>query len=175
MADPLYRVRQFLRAARAAPLTNEELERVRSVLDDAALALYQTMPLGDQHHSLKIFDALRAQGYDAPPLLQAALLHDVAKRNLGLGYRTGVILLKKISPHALERIASENARSWRHPFYVSLHHPALGAEMAQRAGVDERAAQLIRAHQETSPQFCGNDAVLLQEWQCALKRLDDVN
>lgn len=175
MADPLYRVRQFLRAARAAPLTNEELERVRTVLDDGASALYQTMPLGDQHHSLKIFDALRAQGYSARPLLQAALLHDVAKRNVGLGYRTGVIVLKKISPQALARAASDNPRSWRHPFYISLHHPELGAELAARVGVDKGALVLIRAHQQETPAFTGNDAARLSEWHHALKQLDDVN
>src|SRR5258708_37738716 len=101
MKDLLYRVRQFLSAANATPLTIEEVERVRSVLNDAQLALYQTMPLGDQRHGLNIFDALVAQGNDAHPLLQAALLHDVAKRQVGLGYRTGVILLNKLSQTAL--------------------------------------------------------------------------
>lgn len=175
MSDPLYRVRQFLRAVRAARLTPAEAARVREVLHDDGFALYQTMPPGDQRHSLKIFDALRAAGQDAPPLLQAALLHDVAKRRVGLTYRTGVILLKKFSPGSVERIASADPRSWRHPFYLSLCHPALGADLAARAGVDARAVSLIRAHQEQAPVFAGADAAPLCEWHRALQQLDDVN
>ncbi len=175
MGNPFYRVRQFFRAARAMPLTQQEIERLRAVLNDDALALYQTMPLGDQRHSLNIFDALIAQGYNARPLLQAALLHDVGKRNIGLAHRTGVILLDKISLTALARVASDNAESWRHPFYVSLHHPQIGAELAARVGVEENALALIRAHQEKSHAFTGSDAKQLCEWHDALKALDDVN
>ncbi len=173
--DPLYRIRQFFHALRAVPLTMQEQERVQTVLNPDAFVLYQTMPLGDQRHSLKIFDALDAQGYRATPLLQAALLHDVAKRNVGLVYRTGVILLKRFAPDALPRVASANEKSWRYPFYVSLHHPVLGAQLAARAGVDELALALMRAHQESAPAFHGAAAAQLTEWHRALKLLDDVN
>jgi hypothetical protein len=172
MPGPLYRVRQFLRALRAAPLTPAERERVQTVLTHEAFALYQTMPPGDQRHALVIFDALVAQGYRARPLLQAALLHDVAKRNIGLGYRTGVIVLNKVSPRALQRIARAKTNDWRYPFYVSLHHPELSAELATRAGVTEPTLSLIRAHQSAAPSF--QDAQLC-EWHRALKRLDDMN
>lgn len=148
---------------------------MRTVLPPEAAALYQTMPLGDQRHSLKLFDALLTQGYDAHPLLQAALLHDVAKRKVGLGYRTAVILLNKVSPTALRRIATANIRSWRYPFYLSLHHPALGAELAAAVGASDHAVTLIRAHQEQAPLFTGADATALCEWHRALKALDDVN
>lgn len=175
MKDPLYRVRQFFSAVRAEPLTETERERIRTVLNDDAFALYQTMPLGDQRHSLHIFDALRAQGQDAVPLLQAALLHDVAKRNLGLGYRTAVILLNKFSPNALAHVARRDRNSWRYPFHVSLHHPALGAELAHNAGISGDALTLIRAHQDTAPRFQGPDSAKLCAWHLALKQLDDVH
>lgn len=175
MKDPLYRVRQFFSAVQAAPLTPDEEDRIRIVLNDDAFALYQSMPLGDQRHSLKIFDALRAQGQNAPPLLQAALLHDVAKRSVGLVYRTGVILVKQLAPHALEKIASANRNSWRHRFYLSLHHPELGAQLAQDAGVSTDALTLIRAHQEQTPRFEGPASATLHAWHRALKQLDDVH
>lgn len=178
--DPFYRVRQFLSAIKATPLTNQEIERVRAVLNPDAMALYQSMPLGDQRHSLKILDALCAQGYTAPPLLQAALLHDVAKRDVGLGYRTAVILMNKFSPNLLSRVAGANPDSWRFPFYRSLHHPTLGAELAARAGVPEDALMLIREHQSKSPMLASvdaasGDAAPLDEWHRALKQLDDAN
>lgn len=175
MNDPLYRVRQLLRAANAQPLSRQEIERVQTVLTPDALALYQTMPLGDQHHSLVILDALRAQGYNDRPLLQAALLHDVAKRKIGLGHRTGVVVLNKWSADALARWASDDTNSWRYPFYVSLHHPELGAEMAARVGIDPDAVELIRVHQVAAPTFSGADAARLEQWHHALKALDDVN
>ncbi len=167
-----YRVQQFLRAAKAAPLTTAEMERVRACLDERAVALYQTMPPGDQRHALVIYDALVAEGYRARPLLQAALLHDVAKRNINLAYRTGVVLLNKISPNALARAARANPRDWRYPFYVSLHHPEMGAALAAQVGITEPALTLMRAHQTAAPAF---DDAQLQEWHRALKLLDDVN
>jgi hypothetical protein len=175
MNDPLYRVRQFLRAAHAAPLSAQENERVRAILNEQALALYQSMPMGDQRHSLAILDALESQGHTALPLLQAALLHDVAKRNVGLVHRTGVILLNKLSPGALRTIASDNPQSWRYPFYLSLNHPDLGAAWAAEAGVEHDTIALIRAHQEHNPVFQGPCAPQLQAWHRELKQLDDVS
>jgi hypothetical protein len=175
MKDPLYRVRQFLRAANAPPLSRREIERVQTVLSGDALALYQSMPPGDQRHSLVIFDALREQGYNDRPLLQAALLHDVAKRHIGLAHRTGVVVLNTWSWHALGQWASADPGSWRYPFYVSLHHPELGAELAARVGIEQEALELIRAHQVAEPVFRGNNAASLEQWHRALKTLDDVN
>lgn len=175
MSDPLYRVRQFLHSARAMPLTGAEVERVCAVLKDDALALYQTMSAGDQRHSLNILNELSARGHTASPLLQAALLHDVAKRDVGLVYRAGVIVFNKVSPRAVSRLASANPRSWRYPFYLALHHPKLGAELAARAGVQEYALALIRAHQDKAPIFQGPEAARLALWHDALKALDDVN
>lgn len=164
-----------MRAVNAAPLSNSACQRVRAVLNDDAFALYQTMPPADQRHALDIYDGLRAQGFTARPLFQAALLHDVAKRELGLAYRTGVVLLNRITPLALARAANPNPKSWRYPFYVSLHHPELGAELAACAGVDERARDLIRTHQVDTCAFKGSDAAQLTEWHKALKALDDVS
>lgn len=168
----VYRVQQFVRAVRTPPLNETERARVRDFLGDRAFALYQTMPRGDQRHALNIFDGLVAHGYHDRPLLEAALLHDVAKRNLGLGYRTSVIFLNKLSPDALARVARANPDDWRYPFYVSLHHPEMGAELAACAGVTEPTLTLIRAHQDNTPRF---EDAQLDAWRRALKQLDDVN
>lgn len=173
--DPLYRIRQWVRAANALPLTPEECQRVRGSLNDAAFALYQTMPPGDQRHSLKIHDTLVRQGFRARPLLEAALLHDVAKRDVSLRYRTCAVLLNKLSPHAVELVASASPRSWRYPFYVALHHPEIGAGLAAQAGCQELTPALIRAHQTDAPQFDCAQAQSLRAWHRALKSLDDIN
>ncbi len=146
----------------------------------SALELYKKMPLGDQRHTLTILRGLQAEGYSAQPLLQAALFHDIAKGPVGLVHRTVVILANALSPSILPRLASADPHSWRHPFYLSLHHPELGAELAQREGLDPRAVTLIRRHQVALPLPDANAAAQepepeLDRWQRALKKLDDQN
>lgn len=171
-----YRVRQVWLTLHAAPLSETETRRVREYLaDDKALALFQTMPPADQRHSLNILDELLAQGHGARPLVQAALLHDVAKRRVGLGARIGVVLMNALAPGLLARVASPNVRNWRYPFYLSLHHPELGAALAAAAGLDPRAVELMRAHQTVAPPFQGPDAESLRTWHRALKARDDVS
>jgi hypothetical protein len=72
-------------------------------------------------------------------------------------------------------VASRQLHSWRYPFYLSLHHPEIGADRAAAAGLDPRAVELIRAHQASAPDFEGAEAESLRLWHRALKALDDVN
>ncbi len=167
-----YRVQQFWSAARAQPLGPADLRLVSDHLPRAAVELFQTMPLGDQRHSLTVARALLAQGYRQRPLLQAALLHDVAKARVGLAHRTVVVVSNAISKKLVPRLASPNFKSWRYPFYLSWHHPELGAEAAARTGVDARALTLIRQHQ--SPLSATADTEM-SEWRRALKLVDDQN
>jgi hypothetical protein len=48
----------------------------------------------------------------------------------------------------LARLASANERSWRYPFHLYLHHPALSADAALAAGCSTRAASFIRGSTE---------------------------
>ena len=130
------------------------------------------MRVSDQRHSLTILQGLLAQGWTDLPLMQAALLHDQAKARIGLWARTLVILLNAFEKSWLPSLASPNPRSWRYPLYLSLHHPELGAEAAERAGLDPRAVSLIRQHQSPPARREGDE---LSAWQHALKALDDQN
>ncbi len=169
----LYRVRQFFAAVRARQLDETELGLVRRYLPEGGVELFQSMRVSDQRHSLIILNGLLAQGHDDLPLLQAALLHDLAKARVGLVPRTIVILLNAVSRQLLPRLASPDPRSWRYPFYLSLHHPELGAQAAARVGLDPRAVLLIARHQSPPPTDAPGDE--LTQWQCALKLLDDQN
>jgi hypothetical protein len=181
MSGPLYRARQFFEAVFAWRLDEDELRLAREYLPNRAFELFQTMPLGDQRHSLTILRTLLAQGYREAPLLQAALLHDVAKARVGLWHRTVVILLNAVSKNLLPRLASPDPRSWRYPFYLSQHHPELGAEAAARVGIDPLAATLIRQHQLPLPPHSNDHEPArpaerdLTEWRRVLKAIDDQN
>ena len=150
-----YRVRQFAAAvaARWEPLPEGERAEARAWLPVAARSLFDRMPRNDQRHSLNVLRTLAAAGHAEPALMQAALLHDVAKSTGGvtLLHRVAAVLLKAVRPDWLARMAQRPAPArsdWRYPFWAHANHPRLGAEMAAAAGCDPLALTLIRRHQE---------------------------
>jgi len=105
----------------------------------------------------------------------AALLHDVGKSGGGLRlwHRVLIVLIKALWPQLLDRLAEEEPRSWRYPFFVHQHHPELGAQLAQAAGCSTTTVALIRRHQEPSannPLSTHRDKLL-----AALQEADGVN
>jgi len=151
----VYRVRQFVSAvvAYVRPLAADERAQARAWLPESAWPLFDAMPRNDQRHSLNVLRSLRAADHDDPALLQAALLHDVAKSAGGvtLFHRVAVVLLKIARPDWAARMAQTQAPacgSLRYPFWAHANHPRLGAEMAAAAGCDPLAVALIRRHQE---------------------------
>jgi hypothetical protein len=123
-------------------------------LPTAAWPLFDAMPRHDQHHSLNVLRALHASGHDEPALMQAALLHDVAKSTGGvtLFHRIAVVLLKVVRPDWAARLTQTPVPArgnLRYPFWVLANHPQISAEMAAAAGCDPLAVTLIRRHQET--------------------------
>lgn len=146
-----YRVHQF--AASLAPrVTAEEQSALARWLPPQGVDIFQRMLLRDQRHSLDVCHALRAAGHDQPDLLAAALLHDVAKtvqpgHRLGLVHRVLVVLMEAVKPGWVAEVARSDPGDWRYPFYVHLHHPEQGAELASKAGCSPLTVALIRRHQ----------------------------
>jgi len=176
----LYRSRQFFQALGAGltPLTPKERGLAWEHLPEAARYLFDAMPPADQRHSLKVLAALQDVGCDHPALLQAALLHDCAKREGGvlLWHRVALVLLQALWPALPARRAAEPAPAradWRFPMWTYLHHPERGAELATGAGCDPLAVMLIRRHQEPPTAHAGDpsrDGLL-----AALQAADDDN
>jgi hypothetical protein len=75
------------------------------------------------------------------------------------------VLLGRLAPGLLRRLASNEPRSWRHPFHLYLHHPSMSAELILRAGGSPRAAAFVRG------MAVGADARL----QRALTEADDAS
>ena len=201
----LYRAFQFFAALKASlpawaggGLTDTDKTFVNTILTTPAQRqLFARMSPNDQRHALAVGRTLQQAGYQQPALLQAGLLHDVAK-SLGqpIPYRVAIVLLKAFWPGLLERISksANQPRSaangeWRmangessftlhpssfilHPFIIHAHHPAIGAAWAEEAGCEPLAVRLIARHQETlTGQPAGEEEKLL----AALQWADNLN
>jgi hypothetical protein len=118
-----YRSSQFFKAV-GAWVTDDERALVGSVLTaPAQQALFDRMPAADQRHAVDLLCTLRAEGHDHPALMEAALLHDVAKSGAGITvfHRVAVVLLQAFRPAWLARDAEPGlpgwgVNLWRRPF-----------------------------------------------------------
>lgn len=140
----MHRVEQFFGHLRAG-VGADEVARAHWLLSTDARSLFDAMPVADRRHALDVVRRLTEAGHDDRDLLVAALLHDAAKGNrMRLWHRVGGVLLAAVAPRLLSRLASPEPRSWRYPFHLYLHHAALSADAAGRAGCSPRTVALIR-------------------------------
>jgi hypothetical protein len=161
----VHRVGQFVSHVRAR-VDPSEVALVERVLPPRGQELFAGMPVADRRHGLDVAQRLLASGHEDPDLLAAALLHDAGKgHRLRLWHRVSGVLLEAVAPGGLRRLSSSDARSWRHPFHLYLHHDAISAELAVSAGCAPRAGAFIRG------QPAETDASL----QAALKAADDAS
>jgi hypothetical protein len=161
-----YRVWQFFTALRAQ-VSDEELSQIARVLTPASLALFRSMAIQDQRHSLDVYTTLQQAGHTNPHLLTAALLHDVGKSITRLypWQRAIIVLLDRFSPRLaaylsrsdglpdqipspLEGCTPDWPKGWRRAFIANAHHAEIGARWAQEAGCSSQSISLIRRHQD---------------------------
>jgi hypothetical protein len=144
-----YRLRQFWRYLRPAPLGPDERAEVLGVLPPKLAALFWQMPPGEQAHGLRVLRAVRAARPEAPAeLLQAALLHDAGKLRapLSLAGRAVVVLAGRLLPAQAARWGRGEPRGWRRPFVTAAQHAEWGAALAAAAGAPPLTVALVRRH-----------------------------
>ncbi len=152
-----YRLRQGLGALR--PTVPADRDAILATLPGPeAAAAFRALSPHDQAHLCRTFRALRENGVTDRDLLVAGLLHDLAKGGapgvpgrVRLVDRVLRVLLRRLAPGALVRLARLPAPRWRAGLALAVHHPRLGAERAARLGVSEHACWLIAHHEAGAP------------------------
>lgn len=150
MATVISRIGQGLRALFAFALPVDE-NAVRQVLTPDLYRLFQRMIRSEQLHSIRVMKTLRAQGYNQPDLLTAALLHDVGKSRYGMTLPERVIasLILKASHSTYEyyRDAADlKPKGWRRALVIAAQHPAWSADDMAAAGASSLAISLACRH-----------------------------
>lgn len=138
-----YRSRQLFASLR--PRVDPALrDEAFALLSEPERQLFDSMTPRDQQHCLDVYRRLRDQHSDRD-LLVAALLHDCGKGQIALWHRVASVLLSASAPSLLRRAAVAGVgANWRQALYRCLHHPELGARMAEQAGSSPRVVALIR-------------------------------
>ncbi|MCB0193317.1 MAG: hypothetical protein KDJ65_15330 [Anaerolineae bacterium] len=195
-----YRVYQFFAALKAylpawagglrGELSTSDRDLVNSILTmPSQRRLFDRMSPNDQRHAIAVARTVQQAGHSHPALLQAALLHDVAK-SLGqpLIHRVIIVLLEAFRPQLLVRLSNPTSLSpsparntnppsiipdpssfpwWQRPFIIHAHHPAIGADWAKAAYCDALTVELILNHQAaltSIPEDNGRRLLEILQW-----------
>ena len=166
MLQQMYgRVRQFVRAV-TQHMGEADHAFVRANLPAKALPLFYAMHPADQVHARNVAYTSRAlAGERGLPeeqrafLIRCALLHDVGRRkgDLDILGKVFAVLMMHYLPSASARLM-EHPGHLGHALYVYRHHPAIGAALLRKIGMEEEAAVIERHHMAAAP---GDSPVLM--------------
>ena len=141
--------KRFFGSLRPGGPPRADVDWVSSTLSSAELGLWQRMSGPDRRHSARIGRraAERLGDRASPPVLAAALLHDVGKIDAGLGTWGRVVATLSAMV-----AGADSAEHWirstgftrRVGLYV--HHPRLGGDMLEMAGSDPLTVAWAREH-----------------------------
>lgn len=141
-----------------APLTAAEYKEVaRWLPSSSAFALFHTMSLADQRHSLRVCQRLQERGCTDSDMLAAALLHDVGKAQGRVPFwtRPTIVIGKRCAPALLSRLALPPDRckklrlpGWRLSLSYAWWHAEVGADLAAQAGLSDSSVLYIRTHHQ---------------------------
>jgi hypothetical protein len=140
----------------AAVLSRPEVDESAAIrgaqLTPDLAAAFRSLPAFDRRHLCRVYETMRLSGTSDPDLLQAALLHDLGKcegnARVLFVHRTLRVVLDRLAPGLLHRLAALPAQRWRFGIALAVHHPHLGAVRAARLGCSSRACWLIAHHED---------------------------
>lgn len=183
MSSLIKRTRQFLRAL-GAKITPSDLVIVQQYLNPSEQSLFLNTDPAIQKHcvntALTILNMpVERTGSNRSVLIKATLLHDIGKTrgSINLWDRVFYVLVKKVSGPWVHKLASpapgpgpgsthghgSPLARFRNAFYVHLHHPELGAELAEKAGLDENIVYLLRYHHNIAKAASSQELAVLMK------------
>ena len=126
-----YRIWQFWQSLKESPRL-EEVTKVQGILNQEELELFNTLPVPDQNHSLRVLKALESVGEDDPDLLKAALLHDIGKtlHPLRRWERVFYVVLGWLLPKTAEAWGEKDPRGIHRSLVIINNNPIWGADLA---------------------------------------------
>ena len=140
-------VRRFVRGFRGA-LSPAELHTARELLGPAEWELFAALQGRERRHALDIVLWLRTHAAPSDELLRAALVHNVGKGPLHLHERVIYVLLERLSPRLLRRLADPDGRGLRSALVRLREHAGRSAERLAEAGSSARVQALVRQHHD---------------------------
>lgn len=125
-------------------------------LSDEQRAAFSALPVHDRAHLVRVARSLETSRTATGDLIIAGLLHDIGKvdgkHHVRLIDRTFKVLLERLSPRLLDRLAN---RTKTLPLCTGLvlavHHPQIGSERARLLGCTEHTCWLIKNHDNQAP------------------------
>lgn len=156
-----YRSRQFF-AALLGKVSADEMAEARRVLGPDLYSMFAALPEQYRRHGLNVYRRVVEAGCCDRAVWQAALLHDAGKfdpacgRYVTIFHRVAVVLLDAMpGGKSLLRRLSRPGRFRDfvfYPFYLSRHHPYLGARLAAGREASHEVVALIANHHRRSGQ-----------------------
>lgn len=154
-SDVTHRLSQGIRALLPSTIRPDRDCVLDSLLEPPAADAFRRLPRFDQAHLLAVYDRLARTGTASADLLVAGLLHDLGKVDgngqVRLPDRVARVLLRRLAPGLLSRLADRPDHPLFHGLSLCVHHPRLGAERARQLGCTERTAWLIAHHEDDDP------------------------
>ena len=149
MGGASHLARRFFRSLRPGGPSVADQEWIQGVLSEAEFDLWRRMYGPDRRHSAAVgLEVQRRLGNEAtPPVLAAALLHDVGKVDADLGTwgRVVATLSAKLAGHDTARLWIKS-RGFTRRVGLYLHHSEIGADMLEIAGSDALAVAWAEQH-----------------------------
>ncbi len=143
---PLYRIRQFFRAAGARP-SEGDAAVLDCYLSPDERRLFARCSPRDQYHHIQTLRLLSRSGTPSRDVARAALLHDIGKGYIRLYERVLYVLLNAVAPALLNRLTDhERRRGPLGALYRTRHHAAAGARCLRALGAEPRVVTLVAGH-----------------------------
>jgi hypothetical protein len=146
-----HNVRRFFGSLRPGPPPAAEREWAEAQLSPTEVELWRQLSNPDKRHATRVARRVeRALGHEAtPPVMAAALLHDVGKIDAHLRTYGRVIATVTIAFAGKKTVAAwtQTRGLWRR-LGLYAEYPALGADMLTLAGSDPLTVAWAREHHE---------------------------